>query len=73
MSLDALTNVFYLPRVTAAAAAPKSVARTVSPLAVVESYNPLVDTEALKADPAAFEALRNNYHYRSETRDAIID
>lgn len=73
MALDALTNVFYLPRVNALAATPKSVARAVTPLAVIESYNPLVDTEALKADPAAFEALRNNYRFRNETRDSKID
>ena len=73
MALDALTNVFYLPRVNALAATPKSVARAVTPLAVIESYNPLVDTEALKADPSAFETLRNNYRYRNETRDSKID
>lgn len=66
MILDAITTFFYLPRVNTAAATPKGVARTVRPLDIVESYNPLVDTMALKADPSAFEALRNNYRYRSE-------
>lgn len=66
MILDAITTFFYLPRVTTAAATPKAVARTVKPLAIAESYNPLADTIALKNDPSAFEALRNNYRYRSE-------
>lgn len=73
MSLDALTTFFYLPRITADVATPKSVARAVTPAAVIESYNPLADTAALKADPAKFEDLRNNYRYRSETRDSKTD
>ena len=66
MILDAITTFFYLPRVTTSAATPKAVARTVKPLAIAESYNPLADTIALKNDPSTFEALRNNYRYRSE-------
>lgn len=66
MILDALTNFFYLPRITTSAAAPKPVAHTVRPLEIVNSYNPLVDTLALRNDPASFESLRNNYRYRSE-------
>ena len=66
MILDAITTFFYLPRVNTTAATPKGIARTVRPLDIVESYNPLTDTMALKADPSAFEALRNNYRYRSE-------
>lgn len=66
MILDAITTFFYLPRVTMSAATPKAVARTVKPLAIAESYNPLADTVALKNDPSSFEALRNNYRYRSE-------
>ena len=66
MILDAIITFFYLPRVTTSAATPKAVARTVKPLTIAESYNPLVDTIALKNDPSAFEALRNNYRYRSE-------
>lgn len=34
--------------------------------AIAESYNPMADTAALLADPTKFEALRNNYAYRSE-------
>lgn len=35
---------------------------------IAASYNPLIDTAALKAQPAAFEALRNHYTYRPEPR-----
>lgn len=33
---------------------------------IKKSYNPLIDTEALKAAPEAFECLRNNYALREE-------
>ena len=71
--LDAITNFFYLPRVEALAANPKDTARAVSPQTIIESYNPLADSLALKAAPQDFEALRNNYHYRSEPIPAQID
>lgn len=73
MVLDALTTFFYLPRVNTLANTPKGVARAVSPLEIVEGYNPLVDTVALKTDPTTFEALRNNYHYRTEPADSHIN
>lgn len=73
MTLDALTTMFYLPRVNATATTPKSAARAVTPLAVIQSYNPLADTTALKADPTAFETLRNTYRYRNEPHDSKID
>ncbi len=73
MSIDALTNFFYLPRVNTTTVAPKSVARTVTPRSIIDSYNPLLDTQALKSSPESFETLRNNYCYRNELRDARID
>lgn len=73
MIIDALTNYFYLPRVSTTAKTPKAVARKVTPQAIVESYNPLVDTVTLKKDPSAFESLRNNYHYRDEISDCRAD
>lgn len=33
---------------------------------IVASYDPMVDTAALKSNPANFESLRNNYAYRPE-------
>lgn len=39
---------------------------TVTPETLLSSYNPLSDTEMLKADPSAFESLRNNYNFRHE-------
>lgn len=35
---------------------------------IAASYDPLADTAALRANPDAFEALRNNYVYRSEPK-----
>ncbi len=35
---------------------------------VVESYDPMVDTRRLKADPSAFEHLRNHYYLRPEVQ-----
>lgn len=73
MVLDALTTFFYLPRVNTLVNTPKSVARAVTPLGVLQSYNPLADTILLKENPADFEALRNNYRYRSEPGTSKID
>lgn len=36
---------------------------------IVASYNPIADTEALRRDPSAFEALRNNYPLRHEVAE----
>lgn len=36
---------------------------------IMTSYNPLTDTAALKADPAAFELLRNHYALRQEVQE----
>ena len=72
MILDVITTFFYLPRVNTLAATPKGIARSVRPLDIVESYNPLVDTVALKNDPSSFEALRNNYRYRSEISEPAV-
>lgn len=33
---------------------------------IAATYNPLTDSNALKASPSTFEALRNNYAYRTE-------
>lgn len=64
--LDAVTTFFGLPRLTIDAPMPPAPARTVSIRGIVESFNPDEMTAALKADPAAFEALRNNYTLRAE-------
>lgn len=73
MTLDAISAFFSLPRITAAAAAAGPVARTVTPMAIARSYNPLADTLALKNAPGDFEALRNNYRYRSEIAESRAD
>lgn len=72
MTLDALTSYFRLPEI-AMAETPVAIARAVSPIAVMHSYDPVVDTAVLKADPSAFESLRNGYRYRREVPDCKID
>ena len=39
---------------------------SVTPQSLMCSYNPMVDTAMLKANPCAFESLRNNYNFRNE-------
>lgn len=43
-----------------------AVAQAPSPAQIADSYNPLIDTAALRANPAHFERLRNHYQFRSE-------
>lgn len=64
--LDAVTTFFGLPRLTIDAPMPPAPARTVTIKGIVDSFNPDEMTAALKADPTAFEALRNNYTLRAE-------
>ena len=49
-------------------AAPATGAQDVSLDGIAASYDILADTARLKADHAAFESLRNNYHHRPEYR-----
>ncbi len=65
MVIDALCQHFHLPlpeRIVPPAL-PADFTDHGSPL---DWYNPLKDSEALKADPSQFEALRNNYPIRLE-------
>ncbi len=65
MVIDALCQHFHLSRPALILPPPLPVGfkYTGSPL---ELYNPLDDTKNLKKNPAAFEALRNNYPLRRE-------
>lgn len=38
--------------------------------AILQSYDPACDTDALRADPEAFDILRRNYNYREETPES---
>ncbi len=69
MTLDALTAFFYLPRINTFVRAPHGIPKAVTAKAIISSYNPMADTRALKADPTAFEQLRNDYRYRTEITD----
>lgn len=66
--LQALCQHFGLPQVQLhpEAPAPKPVPTAVRLTNVLRSYNPMVDDANLRANPAAFEALRNNYNLRRE-------
>ncbi len=48
------------------------VAKAPSLAAIAASYAPLADTAALRANPEAFEALRNTYSFRPEPKDGIF-
>lgn len=64
--MDAVTTMFMLPRVTLDQPLPPAPAGCVSVRDLTDSYDPVADSEALKADPDAFEGLRNHYHLRTE-------
>lgn len=64
--MDAVTTLFMLPRVTVDQPLPPAPAGCVSFRDLTESYDPVADSDTLKADPDAFEGLRNHYRLRSE-------
>ncbi len=66
MMLDALNAFCGWDIVVPEIAAPATGAHDVTLAGIAASYDILADTAALKADPAAFESLRNHYHYRNE-------
>ena len=66
MMLDALNAFCGWDIVVPEIAAPATGAHDVTLAGIAASYDVLADTAALKADPAAFESLRNHYHYRNE-------
>ena len=70
MALDALCRHFGLPALRIAGELPPAPARTITAATALNGYDPLVDTQVLKADPAAFESLRNNYRLRPELPEA---
>lgn len=68
--LDAVTTMFYLPRLHLDQPTPPAVPQSVRINDILASYDPMADTEALKAAPESFEALRNNYALRREVGQA---
>lgn len=66
MAVNAFTRFFGLPLVEMAERVKPGAAQCVTENAILESYNPFIDTASLKGNASAFEALRNNYNYRSE-------
>lgn len=68
MALDALTRHFSLPAVAPSETVGFDTPLHPSATSILASYDPLADTAALRSAPAAFEQLRNRYHYRPEVR-----
>lgn len=69
MALTALCRHFHLPALHITAPDPGPVAAAITPRAALLGYDPAADTRALRADPAAFETLRNTYPLRPELPD----
>lgn len=72
MALDALAQHFNLSIPNIAVKIPHEAAHKVTLQSICDSYNPLIDTQALKASPCDFEALRNNYNYRPEVAEISL-
>ena len=71
MALSALCRHFGLPSLSIEGDIPPVPAETITATGALEGYDPLVDTAALKANPAAFEWLRNNYNLRHELCESL--
>ena len=69
MALDALARHFNLSIPNVAQGVAPGAAQNVTMQSITQSYNPIIDTQALKASPNAFETLRNNYNYRPEVTE----
>lgn len=73
MVLDAMCRCLGLPHIEMEQKVPAGAAQSVNATAIIRSYDPLADTMALKAAPADFETMRNNYPLRHETSAGKID
>ena len=69
MALEALARHFNLSIPNVAQGIAPGAAQNVTMQSITKSYNPIIDTQALKASPDAFESLRNNYNYRPEVTE----
>ena len=69
MALEALARHFNLSIPPVGQDIPSGAANNVTLQSITQSYNPIIDTQALKASPDAFETLRNNYNYRPEVTE----
>lgn len=73
VALDAVTTFFHLPRVTVDQPIPQRTPDTVTRATILRSFDPMPISDALKAEPGNFEALRNNYILRHEPQPATED
>lgn len=69
MALEAIARHFNLSIPNVAQGVAPGAAQNVTMQSITQSYNPIIDTQALKASPNAFETLRNNYNYRPEVTE----
>ncbi len=70
MAVDALADHFNMPRIGLGLDLP-SVPETVTVPEMLATYDPLVDTTILRQNPGDFEALRDHYNLRPETRGSL--
>ena len=66
VAVDAMSTFFMMPRVTVDMPLPPAPAVRVNARGILDSYDPMPESRALKADPEAFEKLRNGYKLRHE-------
>lgn len=66
MVADAMTDCFGLPHVDCAPCPVPDVPDAISQADAAFGYDPMADDRALRANPEAFESLRNNYALRPE-------
>ena len=69
MALEAIARHFNLSIPNVAQGVAPGAAQNVTLQSITQSYNPIIDTQALKESPDAFETLRNNYNYRPEVTE----
>lgn len=70
MAVHAVASALGLPCPTLNEKTTPGAAANVTAEAIARSYDPLEDTRILRATPADFERLRNNYPLRHEVTDA---
>lgn len=68
MVLEAVNRKFGLDADLSGLEGPYTAPLHITPESIMASYDPADDTLPLKSDPAAFDRLRHDYHYREELK-----
>lgn len=66
MAIEALERHFGFEIDKSGLCGPHTTPENIDPEEILKSYNPAKDTRVLRSNPQDFEALRENYDYRSE-------